>query len=251
MSNILAYSHCHICECVRAKPNLMKHQNNVIIVFANQKGGVGKSTLCLLLANYLVYWKKNVCIIDTDLQQSASLQRQIDEQQFGTEPPYAIQSFPIADTATMQQLMENAQEFDGYVLFDAPGNIKDDGLAVMLAYADAIVCPYEYETKSLVSTQTFVGVLEQLRELNPQMKARLFLVPNKVDTRIGTAAEWKAWMEHERVLAQHGAVTPRAGYRIQMRRVNTYDLLDDQKHAVYDTLRFIIQSLRTPNHEQN
>jgi hypothetical protein len=67
----------------------------------------------------------------------------------------------------MQQLMENAQEFDGYVLFDAPGNIKDDGLAVMLAYADAIVCPYEYETKSLVSTQTFVGVLEQLRELNP------------------------------------------------------------------------------------
>ena len=69
MSNILAYSHCHICECVRAKPNLMKHTNNVIIViivFANQKGGVGKSTLCLLLANYLVYWKKNVCIIDTD-----------------------------------------------------------------------------------------------------------------------------------------------------------------------------------------
>lgn len=152
MSNILTCSHCHKCECVRAKPNLMKHTNNVIIVFANQKGGVGKSTLCLLLANYLVYWKKNVCVIDTDLQQSASLQRQIDEQQFGTEPPYAIQSFPIADTATMQQLMENAQEFDGYVLFDAPGNIKDDGLAVMLAYADAIVCPYEYETKSLVST---------------------------------------------------------------------------------------------------
>ena len=177
------------------------------------------------------------------------MQRQIDEQQFGTEPPYVIQSFPITDTTTMQQLMENAQEFDGYVLFDAPGNIKDDGLAVMLAYADAIVCPYEYETKSLVSTQTFIGVLEQLRELNPQMKARLFLVPNKVDTRIGTAAEWKAWMEQETILAQQGTVTPRAGYRIQMRRVNTYDLLDDQKHAVYDTLRFIIQTLRTPNHE--
>ena len=81
-------------------------KNNVIIVFANQKGDVGKSTLCLLLANYLVYWKKNVCIIDTDLQ------RQIDEQQFGTEPPYAIQSYPITDTATMQQLIENTQEFD-------------------------------------------------------------------------------------------------------------------------------------------
>jgi chromosome partitioning protein len=228
----------------------MKNKNNVIIVFANQKGGVGKSTLCLLLASYLVYWKKSACVIDTDLQQSASLQRQIDEQQFDTEPPYAIQSFPISDTATMQQLMENAQEFDGYVLFDAPGNIKDDGLAVMLAYADAIVCPYEYETKSLVSTQTFVDVLEQLRQLNPQMSARLFLVPNKVDTRIGTAADWNAWAEQEAALAQHGVVTPRAGYRIQMRRVNTYDLLDDQKHAVYETLRFIIHTLRTIRNEK-
>lgn len=45
----------------------MKSKKNKIIVFANQKGGVGKSTLCILLADYLAYWKKNVCIIDTDL----------------------------------------------------------------------------------------------------------------------------------------------------------------------------------------
>ena len=30
---------------------------NKIVVFANQKGGVGKSTLCILFANYLA-WKK-------------------------------------------------------------------------------------------------------------------------------------------------------------------------------------------------
>ena len=51
----------------------MKSKKNKIIVFANQKGGVGKSTLCILLADYLAYWKKDVCIIDTDLQQSATL----------------------------------------------------------------------------------------------------------------------------------------------------------------------------------
>ena len=60
----------------------MKSKNNKIIVFANQKGGVGKSTLCILLANYLSYWKKDVCIIDTDLQQSASLQREQDRLTF-------------------------------------------------------------------------------------------------------------------------------------------------------------------------
>ena len=54
----------------------MKSKKNRIIVFANQKGGVGKSTLCILLADYLAYWKKDVCIIDTDLQLSATLQRE-------------------------------------------------------------------------------------------------------------------------------------------------------------------------------
>ena len=44
----------------------MKSKKNKIIVFANQKGGVGKSTLCILLADYLTYWKKDVCIIAQD-----------------------------------------------------------------------------------------------------------------------------------------------------------------------------------------
>lgn len=222
----------------------MKSSNNKIIVFANQKGGVGKSTLCILLANYLVHWKKSVCVIDTDLQQSATMQRQIDMQQFGDEVPYEIQPFSISDPATMQELMENAQEFDGYVLFDAPGNIKDDGLAVMLAYADAIVCPYEYETKSLMSTQVFISVLEQIKVLNPGMTAKLFLVPNKVDTRIGTANEWKKWQEQEVEFSKFGLITPGAAYRAQMRRVNTFCTEDDLKQAVYHTFVFIIQTLR-------
>ncbi len=79
----------------------MKSKNNKIIVFANQKGGVGKSTLCILLANYLSYWKKDVCIIDTDLQQSASLQREQDRLTFGEEEPYSIQSFEVSDLSRM------------------------------------------------------------------------------------------------------------------------------------------------------
>jgi chromosome partitioning protein len=41
------------------------------IVFGNQKGGAGKSTLCALLANYLAIEKQvPVLVLDMDSQQS-------------------------------------------------------------------------------------------------------------------------------------------------------------------------------------
>ncbi|MBQ9636775.1 MAG: ParA family protein [Prevotella sp.] len=220
----------------------MKSKKNKIVVFANQKGGVGKSTLCILLADYLAYWKKDVCIIDTDLQQSATLQREQDRQAFGEEP-YSIQSFEVSDPKTMQMLMENAQSQDGFVLFDAPGTIKDDGLAPMLVYADYIICPYEYELKSLTSTCTFIQVINRLRQLNPQMKAQIFFVPNKVDARMGTREELEQWKQMDAEFAQSGIIAPPVGYRAQMKRVNTYNVPLPLKHAVYESFRFIVKSI--------
>ena len=37
-----------------------------IITFANQKGGVGKTTLCALFASYLVSKGHSVAVFDTD-----------------------------------------------------------------------------------------------------------------------------------------------------------------------------------------
>ncbi len=49
------------------------------IVFGNQKGGVGKSTLCIMLANYLtLVKKKQVLVIDMDFQKSINEQRKFD-----------------------------------------------------------------------------------------------------------------------------------------------------------------------------
>lgn len=92
---------------------------NRIVVFANQKGGVGKSTLCMLFADYLAWKKQDVCIIDTDLQKSITMQRKKDRELFEQEDPYTIQDFDVTDPETMQQLMDSARETEGYVLFDS------------------------------------------------------------------------------------------------------------------------------------
>ena len=126
---------------------------NKKIVFANQKGGVGKSTLCILFANYLAWKKQDVCIIDTDLQKTIMMQRKKDKELYPTtEEPYNVQDFDVADPETMQQLMDSASQTEGYVLFDSPGNVSEDGLVPMFTNADYIICPYEYEEKTLDST---------------------------------------------------------------------------------------------------
>ena len=145
------------------------------VVFANQKGGVGKSTLCILFANYLSYKKKQVCVIDTDLQKTIHMQRKKDAAAYeGVEEPYSVQDFDVTDPEIMQQLMDSASQVDGFVLFDSPGNVSEDGLVPMFAEADYIVCPYEYEAKSLDSAGTSDQVVNALRGHNPEQNAEPF-----------------------------------------------------------------------------
>lgn len=216
---------------------------NRIVVFANQKGGVGKSTLCILFANYLAYKHKPVCIIDTDLQKTISMQRKKDEQMFEDEEPYEVQDFDVTDPDTMQQLMDSAKQVDGYVLFDSPGNVSEDGLVPMFTNADFIVCPYEYEDKTLDSTGTFVQVINALRQQNPDMATKLFFVPNRIDARIGTSEENRMWRQTDQIFKKLGSVTPRIASRATLKRINTYELLATQRDAVSDCFDYMIKKM--------
>lgn len=71
---------------------------NRIIVFANQKGGVGKTTLCTLFANYLAEIKQPVLVIDCDGQQTIFEKRQADIKKYGDDNfTYSIKPFPICE----------------------------------------------------------------------------------------------------------------------------------------------------------
>ena len=194
---------------------------NKKIVFANQKGGVGKSTLCILFANYLAWKKQDVCIIDTDLQKTIMMQRE-----------------------TMQQLMDSASQTEGYVLFDSPGNVSEDGLVPMFTNADYIICPYEYEEKTLDSTGMFVQVINALHKLTPEMQAKLFFVPNRIDVRIGTTDELKMWKQTDAIFKQLGAVTPRITARAALKRINTFEISPSQRDAVRPAFEFIIRRIK-------
>ena len=215
------------------------------IIFANQKGGVGKSTLCILFANYLAWKKQDVCIIDTDLQKSISMQRKKDIEIYeGQDEPYAVQDFDVQDPDTMQQLMDSAAETEGFVLFDSPGNVSEDGLVPMFTSADFIICPSEYEEKTLDSTGMFVQVINALRLATPEMAAKLFFVPNRIDVRIGTADELKMWKQTDAIFKQLGSVTPRITARAALKRINTFEISAAQREAVKTSFDFMIRRMK-------
>lgn len=218
---------------------------NKKIVFANQKGGVGKSTLCILFANYLAFKRKPVCIIDTDLQKTILMQRQKDAEIYqGVEEPYSVQDFDVSEPEVMQQLMDSASEVDGYVLFDSPGNVSEDGLVPLFANADYIICPYEYEDKTLDSTGTFVQVINMLKAHNPDMHAEIFFVPNRIDPRIGTSDEQRMWNETNEIFQQIGKVTPMVNSRATLKRINTFELLATQRQAVQGAFDYMLKRMK-------
>ena len=183
-------------------------------------------------------------MIDTDLQKTIHMQRKKDAAAYeGVEEPYSVQDFDVTDPEIMQQLMDSASQVDGFVLFDSPGNVSEDGLVPMFAEADYIVCPYEYEDKTLDSTGTFVQVLNALREHNPEMKAELFFVPNRIDARIGTSEEMKMWKQTDEIFKQFGKVTPRIASRATLKRINTFELLATQRDAVAAAFDFMIKKM--------
>ena len=217
---------------------------NIKVVFANQKGGVGKSTLCMLFANYLSWKGKPVCIIDTDLQKTILMQRQKDVQIYEGEEPYSVQSFDVSAPELMQQLMDSASEVEGYVLFDSPGNVSEDGLVPLFTNADYIVCSYEYEDKTLDSTGIFVQVINALKDVNPDMHAQIFFVPNRIDPRIGTSDEQRMWSDTNDIFSQIGKVTPMVNSRATLKRINTFELLATQREAVKGAFEYMIKRMK-------
>ena len=222
-----------------------RYMRNRKVVFANQKGGVGKSTLCILFANYLAWKKQDVCIIDTDLQKTIMMQRKKDEELYeGVEEPYTVQDFDVQEPEMMQQLMDSASETEGFVLFDSPGNVSEDGLVPMFTEADFIVCPYEYEEKTLDSTGMFIQVVNALKQSTPDMQAKLFFIPNRIDVRIGTADELKMWKQTDAIFKQLGSVTPRITARAALKRINTFEITAAQREAVKPAFDFMIRRMK-------
>ena len=181
----------------------------MIILTGNQKGGTGKSTLVLLLANYLTQVKKRrVTVIDMDDQQQlvAKAER---ARILENTPAYPVIAAPDGLTLSPRFLAGRQGEI---TLVDMPAKLADH-LVPLLTRAAIVFCPFSYDEFSVQSTLLFAIVI---RKINPGLP--VVFIPN----RIKTSVHYDTKLEVDKALQRFGGVTPALADKVDFQRITTF-----------------------------
>ncbi|MGC4130244.1 MAG: ParA family protein [Bergeyella sp.] len=206
----------------------------MIITFATQKGGTGKTTLAIAFANYLSQIsERKINVFDFDYQKSFYHKWKEDEL---LEAPklYDVEIVDdngeeeFAEVETITELKESEEIF----LFDLAGTL-DDRYSALLGYSDFIIIPFEYSDVSAKSTLVFIELLGAL-----ESESERIFIRSKYDK--GFKYPNQSAMDSE--ISKYGTLIPSPVYkRNVLQTINTRKLTYEQKFAVKNPFNEIIE----------
>jgi chromosome partitioning protein len=145
----------------------------MIIVFGNQKGGAGKSTLAILYANYLTLIKKEKCIV-LDMDYQTTIYNRFQEDKILNNPElYEVLELSLDKFPQTIPYLKEDETLN--IIIDLPGKLDDEALLPILQNADVFVIPFCYD-KATYEATTIFNIVSQ--SLNPN--AKKFFVPNRI-----------------------------------------------------------------------
>lgn len=143
-----------------------------VIVVANPKGGVGKSTIATNLAGYFAKQGQQVMLGDIDVQQSSRAW-------LGLRPPSLP---PIASWEIANGHLAKPPKGTTHMVLDTPAGLDGKRLQDVLRIADKIVVPLQASMFDILATQSF---LQQL--LAHRGKAEIGVIGMRVNIRTRAA----------------------------------------------------------------
>jgi chromosome partitioning protein len=140
-----------------------------VIVVANPKGGVGKTTLSTNIAGYFASKGHGVMLGDADRQQSSKLW-------LGLRPPAArpIQSWDVSSGVA------KPPKGVTHVVLDTPGGLHGGHFKDVMKVADTIIVPLQPSVFDIFATRAF---LDQLAQSSQASKVQVGIVGMRVDAR--------------------------------------------------------------------
>jgi chromosome partitioning protein len=141
-----------------------------VVVVANPKGGVGKSTLSTNIAGYYASRGHAVMLGDVDRQQSSRLW-------LGLRPPTAP---AIATWETSADSIVRPPKGTTHMVLDTPAGLHGKRLKEVVKMATHILVPLQPSVFDIFATRTF---LDELQENKHSAHTQIALVGMRVDGR--------------------------------------------------------------------
>ncbi len=141
-----------------------------VVVVANPKGGVGKSTLATNIAGYFAAKGHAVMLGDVDRQQSSRLW-------LGLRPAAAR---PISSWEVSPDLIVKPPKGSTHVVLDTPAGLHGRRFNEILKKADKVIVPLQPSVFDIFATRAF---LDQLLANKHCHKLQLGVVGMRVDAR--------------------------------------------------------------------
>jgi len=153
-----------------------------VVVIANPKGGVGKSTLATNVAGYFASQGHAVMLGDADRQQSSRLW-------LGLRPP-SVRS--IATWDANADLSLKPPKGTTHVVLDTAGGLHGSRFNDVVKLADKIMVPLQASVFDIFATSAF---LDQLAEHRRAGKVQVGIVGMRVDSRTIAADKLREFMD--------------------------------------------------------
>lgn len=209
----------------------------MIITFATQKGGAGKTTLALAFANYLtIVSERKINVFDFDYQKSFFNKWKEDEY-LGLPKLYDVEVIgdedeeqPFADLEKIIDLKESKEIY----LFDLAGTL-DQKYSDLLIYSDFIIIPFEYSDVSVKSTLVFKNLLGLL-----ESEAERIFIRSKYDK----GYKYLNQKEMDIEISKYGTLIESPVYKRNcLQTIDTRKLTYEQKYAIKKPFNEIIDQI--------
>jgi chromosome partitioning protein len=240
-----------------------------VVTFSNMKGGVGKTSLVLILAQYLANEKHRVLVIDMDPQANLTtrLLEQLEEKELlahnaahvlGGEKPLTqcilpssfknidivpshivlnvkkseIKQFPAVELVLKKQVEKIKDEYD-FIVIDTPPDMDVYTLSGIIA-SDKTLSPVTPDFMAMAGFEYLLGLVRNLEnsafsEFCNIKTKDVGLVVNMVDRR---------YVLHKRFLVHVAHTYPEHMVAVVTRRVTVQKLLAMEYRSVLEAMRF-------------
>jgi chromosome partitioning protein len=160
-----------------------------IISFANQKGGVGKSTATLLAATALSQppFSYNVAVVDIDPQHSISKRRSYDLDGYEAALTYDVLTYNFATFAEKVTTLDKRYQI---VFLDVPGKLdagagRDSEAIQALQYIDLVIVPVTSGNFGLDATLDYLKIVLSVQQQRPELRLVAFRNMHRERSRHG------------------------------------------------------------------